>query len=73
MGDTVSSTSSSVVTALASFYSNEGGNKLKQKLVFHIVSEQKYYTLDKMTHYANDKDINKDKRRIESLCVCMHF
>jgi Nuclear transport factor 2 (NTF2) domain len=69
MGDSVSSTSSSVVTAVVTFYSNEGGNKLKQKLVFHIVSEQKYYTIDKLTHYANNKDIDKDKRRIERLCV----
>ncbi len=68
MGDT----SSSVVTAVVTFYSNEARNKLKQKLIFHIVSEQKHYTPDEITHCANDKDINKDARRIERLCI-VHF
>lgn len=71
VGDTGISTSSSVVSVLATFYGNEGGNKLKQKLVFHIIAEQKRDTLDKMSRYGNDKDINNETRRIERLCV--HF
>lgn len=59
MGDTVSSASSSVVTAVVTFYSDEARNKLKQKLVFHIVSELNHYTLE-------------DTRRIERLCI-VHF
>ena len=69
MGDTDSSRPSSVVSVLATFYRNEGGNKLRQKLDFHITSEQKYDTLDKIMHYDNDKDINNYTRKIESLCV----
>lgn len=70
VGDTGISTSSSVVSVLATFYGKEG-NKLKQKLVFHLVAEQKRDTLDKMSRYGNDKDINNETRRIERLYV--HF
>jgi hypothetical protein len=69
-GDSVITMSSSVVSALATYYRNEGGDKLKQKLVFHIVSEQKHDTLDMTTRYGNDKDINNDTRKIERLYVC---
>ena len=69
--DTNNSRPSSVVSVLATFYRNERENKLIQKLDFHIVSEQKYDTLDKITQYDNDKNINIDTRKIESLCV--HF
>lgn len=68
-GDTVITTSSSIVSALTTFYRNEGGDKLKQKFVFHIVSEQQD-TLDNITRYSNDKDINSDTRKIERLYVC---
>jgi hypothetical protein len=37
--DTVISTSSTIVSTLATFYGNEGENKLRQKIIFHIVSE----------------------------------
>jgi SnoaL-like domain len=69
-GDSVITTSSSAVSALATFYRHEGGDKLRQKLVFHIVSEQKYDTLDKLTRDGNDKDIKIDTRKIEGLYVC---
>jgi ketosteroid isomerase-like protein len=69
MGGTIRSASSSVVTVVVTFYSNEVGNKLKQKFVFHIDSEQNHYPLDKMPHCANDKDISKNTRRIERLCI----
>jgi hypothetical protein len=62
---------SSVVSVLVTFYGNDRGNKLIQKLDFYIVSEQKYDTLDKIMHFDNDKNINIDTRKIESLCV--HF
>ena len=70
-GDTDISRPSSVVSVLATFYGNEGGYRLRQKLDFHIVSEQKYDTLDKITHYDNDKEPNIETRKIESLR--MHF
>ena len=69
-GDSVITTSSSVVSAVATYYRNEGGDKLKQKLVFHIVSEQKHDTLDMTTRYGNDNDISNDTRKIERLYVC---
>ena len=69
-GDSVITMSSSAVSVLATYYRNEKGDKLKQKLVFHIVSEQKHDTLDKLTRDGNDKDINNDTRKIEGLYVC---
>jgi ketosteroid isomerase-like protein len=69
-GDSVTTRSSSVVSALATFYRYEGGDKLKQKLVFNIVSEQIHDTLNKITRYGNDKDIKIDTRKIERLYVC---
>jgi SnoaL-like domain len=69
-GDSVITKSSSVVSALATFYRYEGGNKLKQKLVFHIVSGLKYDNLNKIRCCGNDKDCNIDTRKIERLYVC---
>jgi len=69
-GDSVITKSSSVVSALATFYRYEGGNKLKQKLVFHIVSGLKYDTFNKIICCGNDKDFNIDTRKIERLYVC---
>jgi hypothetical protein len=69
--DADNSRPSSVVSVLVAFYGNDRGNKLIQKLDFYIVSEQKYDTLDKIMHFDNDKNINIDTRKIESLCV--HF
>jgi hypothetical protein len=71
MDDTDIYRPSSVVSVLAIFYRNEDGDKLRQKLVFHIVSEQKHDTLDKIPHYDNDNDGNYNTRKIESLYV--HF
>jgi hypothetical protein len=65
----ISSNPSSVLPVVVTFYSNEAGNKLKQKFVFHIVSEQNHNTLDKMRHCANDNDYCKNTRRIERLCI----
>jgi ketosteroid isomerase-like protein len=68
-GGAISSNPSSVLPAVVTFYSNEAGNKLKQKFVFHIVTEQNHNPLNKMPHCANDKNYSKNTRRIEKLCI----
>lgn len=73
--DTIISTSSSVVSALVTFYGNEGENKLRQEIIFHIVSESGHDTSGKIpqnrgsNNNNNNNEIENDRRRIKSLCV----
>ena len=76
---TVISTSSSVVSTLATFYKNEEENKLKQRLIFHIVSEPDTESSDKVVgnrenSSSNSTDENEyidnnGRKRIRSLYV----
>ena len=79
--DTLISTSPSVVPTLATFYKNEVENKLRQKIIFHIVSEPNNDPADEIArnrennsnsnNHSTDKDVNigNNKRRIKSLYV----
>ena len=49
-----SRSSSSIISALASFYRNEGGDELKERLIFHIISKKNYDNVATM-----DSDSNK--------------
>lgn len=76
--DTAISTSSSVVSTLTTFYKNEGVNKLRQKIIFHIVSECDTEPSDKIPgnreNSSNSTDENEyidnnRRRRIRSIYV----
>lgn len=78
LDDSVISTSSSVVSTLATFYKNGGKNKLKQKIIFHIVSEPDTEPRDKIlgngensSSSTNENEYidNSSRKRIRSLYV----
>jgi hypothetical protein len=65
IGDIVTSTTSSIVTALATFYGNKGGDKLNERLTFHIISKVNDNTND-ITTQKNNSDTN---RKIKTLWI----
>ena len=50
------SRSSSIISALASFYRNEGGDELKVRLMFHIMSKKNYDNVAAMNSDSNNND-----------------
>jgi hypothetical protein len=58
MYDIVTSTSTSIVSALATFYTSQGGDKLKERLTFHIIFKVNGDTID-ITSRDNNYGTNK--------------
>lgn len=60
-----SSSSSTIISALATFYKNEGGDELKERLTFHVVSKKNYDNAVTM-----DSDYNTiDNKKIKTLWI----
>ncbi len=56
--DIFDSTSSSIVSVLATFYGNKEGHGLKEWLTFHVVSRKNYDSADTQDNdYSNNKEI----------------
>ena len=57
--------SSTIISALATFYKNEGGDELKERLTFHVVSKKNYDNAVTM-----DSDYNNiDNMKIKTLWI----
>lgn len=57
--------SSTIISALATFYKNEGGDELKERLTFHVVSKKNYDNVVTM-----DSDYNNiDNKKIKTLWI----
>ena len=57
--------SSTIISALATFYKNKGGDELKERLTFLVVSKKNYDNVVKM-----DSDYNNiDNKKIKTLWI----
>lgn len=64
--DIFDSTSSSIVSVLATFYGNKEGHGLKEWLTFHVVSRKNY-----VSAYTQDNEYSKNNKEIKTLWI--HF
>jgi len=64
--DIFDSTSSSIVSVLATFYGNKEGHGLKEWLTFHVVSRKNYVSAN-----TQDNDYSKNNKEIKTLWI--HF
>lgn len=63
--------SSTIISALDTFYKNEGGDQLKERLTFHIVPERNHESAISMgSDYNNNNNINnRMKMKIKTLWI----